>query len=227
MASDPGRMYRWRKMTDSQRQAALLEREGHALPAHSVPHKQDDSKTVYMITAACFEHAAIIGKSPERMSQFEFQLIELISDQSDQVFCWTVLPNHYHVLAKTPDVLALLKSIGRLHGRSSFYWNGEEDSRGRQVWCNAAETVMKSDRHFYATANYILHNAVKHGYVEKWTQWPYCNAHDYLESLFASRQSSDGMSIQLTSTAAIGIHQTSRIRGSPGFTRRPAQCEGG
>lgn len=75
----------------------------------------------------------------------------------------------------------MLRSIGQLHGRTSFYWNGDDKQRGRKVWHNVAETAMKSEGHFYASVNYVLHNAVHHGYVEKWTDWPYCNARDYLQ----------------------------------------------
>ena len=39
---------------------------------------------------------------------------------------------------------------------------------------------MKSERHFWATLNYVLHNAVRHGYVERWQDWPYSNAAQYL-----------------------------------------------
>lgn len=82
---------------------------------------------------------------------------------------------------KTDDILTLLKNIHQLHGRTSFYWNGEEKERGRRVWNNAIEKAIKNDRHFKATLNYILHNPVKHGYVKKWTDWPYSSATDYLE----------------------------------------------
>jgi putative transposase len=40
---------------------------------------------------------------------------------------------------------------------------------------------MKSERHFWATFVYVLHNAVKHGYVERWQDWPYCNAREVIE----------------------------------------------
>lgn len=40
---------------------------------------------------------------------------------------------------------------------------------------------MKSEGHYYATLNYVLHNAVHHGYATKWTEWPYSNAAQYLE----------------------------------------------
>ncbi len=75
----------------------------------------------------------------------------------------------------------MLHALGKLHGRTSFQWNGEDGQRGLKVWCNAAETVMKSERHFWATVNYIHHNPVKHGLVEKWLDWPFSSAVDFLE----------------------------------------------
>ncbi len=70
-----------------------------------------------------------------------------------------------------------------MHGRTSFTWNGEDNKRGRKTWFNAAETEMKSERHFWATTNYVLHNAVRHGYVENWQDWPYSNAQEYLAEI--------------------------------------------
>jgi putative transposase len=140
-----------------------------------------------MVTAACFEHRHIIGTSPERMSSFEGKLVALLTSHSTSVFAWNILPNHYHALVDTPSIKALLSNLGRLHGRTSFEWNGEDDQRGRQVWCNAAETCMKSEGHYYASLNYVLNNAVHHGYVEKWPDWPYCNASEYIESIGRER----------------------------------------
>lgn len=31
--------------------------------------------------------------------------------------------------------------------------------------------------------NYVLHNAVRHGYVQRWQDWPYSNAEQYLEQV--------------------------------------------
>ncbi|MEO1528224.1 MAG: hypothetical protein AAFX06_22610 [Planctomycetota bacterium] len=183
MPHDPATMYRWRKLTAEQRVEVLKDRKLHGRPRHSVPHIASETTTYYMITAACFEHRHVIGHSPIRMAEFEGDLVELLNQHCTQVFAWNVLPNHYHVLVDTLNVKALLKALGQLHGRNSFDWNGEENERGRQVWCNAAETAMKSEGHFYASLNYVLHNAVHHGYVVKWNEWPYCNAQQYLRNL--------------------------------------------
>ena len=183
MPRDPSTMYRWRRLTPEQRIEVLDERKRHRRPQHSVPHFASDLTSYYMVTAACYEHTSVIGLQPSRMVYFEDTLVDLLNEVCNQVFAWVILPNHYHTLVDAPNIKQLLAALGKLHGRTSFEWNGEENCRGRQVWCNAAETAMKSERHYYASLNYVLHNAVHHGYVTKWTDWPYSNAGGYLQSL--------------------------------------------
>lgn len=117
------------------------------------------------------------------MSEFESQLTKVCVEHAEQLFAWVILPNHYHCLMQCLELKPILASIGRLHGRTSYEWNGKDGRRGRQVWCKAAETAMKSERHFWATMNYVLHNAVRHGYVDRWQDWPYSNAAEYLKEV--------------------------------------------
>ena len=117
------------------------------------------------------------------MAEFESQLIESLAEACRQVFAWTVLPNHYHAIVHAADLDRLLRAVGQVHGGASFRWNGEERCRGRQVWHRAAETEIKSEGHFWATMNYVLHNAVRHGYVARWQDWPYSNAAEYLATV--------------------------------------------
>jgi putative transposase len=114
---------------------------------------------------------------------YDSRVLNLLNENSDKLHAWCVLPNHYHALLTTRNVLALLKKLSQFHGRTSFLWNGEENKRGRRIWCNTLEKTIKSDRHFWASMNYIHHNPVKHGYVDKWTDWPYSSAKDYLEAV--------------------------------------------
>lgn len=150
-------------------------------PWHSLRHL-DSGKGGYLITAACFNHRPHIGISADRMSGFTRAWLEVLDTHCSRVAAWVVLPNHYHALVVTEAVLKLLAALGRLHGRTSHDWNGEEDARGRQVWCNAAETVIKSEGHYFATLNYVHHNPVKHKYAAKWTDWLWSSAGDYLKA---------------------------------------------
>ncbi|HCN78322.1 MAG TPA: hypothetical protein DIT13_14145 [Verrucomicrobiales bacterium] len=117
------------------------------------------------------------------MTHFAESLLQTLDEAADETKAWVVLPNHYHVLVISKAVLEVLKALGKLHGRTSFEWNGEEGKRGRKVWFNAAETRMKSDAHEGATLNYIHHNPVKHGYVGKWTDWPWSSAREYVNEV--------------------------------------------
>jgi putative transposase len=172
-------MYRWHRLTPEQRKQLLEHRQRLRLPWHGPPHYVGDSG-LYLLSAACYEHRPLLLASPERMATFAANLLETAQQYAQAIFAWTLLPNHYHLLVHASDIKALLKALGQLHGRTSFLWNGEEGCRGRQVWHRVAETEMKSERHFWATLNYVLHNAVRHGYVERWQDWPYSNAAEYL-----------------------------------------------
>jgi putative transposase len=75
------------------------------------------------------------------------------------------------------------KTIGQLHGRTSFEMNGLDNARGRRVWYNCQDRCMRSEGHFYTSINYVHNNPVKHGYVKKWPEWPFSSVHGYLETM--------------------------------------------
>jgi putative transposase len=84
-------MYRWREMSPEQRQQVLAYRRSNQLPWHSVPHFESDTP-YYMVTAACYEHRPVVGESPERMADFEKQLVETVQSHSSELFAWVLLP---------------------------------------------------------------------------------------------------------------------------------------
>jgi len=172
-------MYEWRKMTTAQRQEVLESRKQKKHPWHSPPHRVGETD-YYHISAACYEHKPIIGLSPKRMFEFSEAILALMNDLLVTIFAWCLLPNHYHLLIKTEDIFYLLNRLGNLHGRLSYFWNGEDDCRGRKVWFNAVERYIRSERHFWACMNYVHHNSIHHNYVKKWTYWPFSSAIEFL-----------------------------------------------
>ncbi|MBM4043097.1 MAG: hypothetical protein FJ290_31795 [Planctomycetes bacterium] len=167
-------------MTAAERRAALAARKACRHPWHGPPH-EDYGEGSYHLTAACYEHEHFIGHTPERMARFEADLLDLLHAHSKTVWAWCVLPNHYHALTETGEIKTLLAALGMLHGRSSFQWNGQENTRGRQVWHRCEERAIRSERHFWATMNYVHHNPVHHGYVKRWEEWPYASARDFIQ----------------------------------------------
>ena len=173
-------IYLWRKLTAKEQEELLGWRKQRELPWHRPPHRASE-KTRYHLTAACFEHRQHIGQSRKRMELFCGTLLEIFTRQGAQIHAWCVLPNHYHALISTIRILEVLAALGQMHGRLSFCWNGEEQIRGRQVWCGAVERYMRSDSRFWATLNYVHHNPVRHGYVERWTDWPWSSGKSFLQ----------------------------------------------
>jgi putative transposase len=76
-----------------------------------------------------------------------------------------------------------VRTLGKVHGTTSFRWNGEENQRGRKIWHSVSDRGMRNADHFWSTVNYIHHNPVKHGYVDQWTEWPFSSAGDFLDEI--------------------------------------------
>lgn len=174
-------MYYWRKLTDDQRRQVLATRQGRGLPWHSPPHLTFEGRNRYLLTATCFEHAPLIGQSLERMAECEAEVLSICRKNDSEVFAWCILPNHYHILLQTNALKPLIKSLGQFHGRSSYQWNKEDNRRGRKVWHRCFDRSIRSDRHFWATVNYVHHNPVHHGCVAQWQDWLFSSAARYLE----------------------------------------------
>ena len=175
-------MYEWRRLTQVQKDWILNLRKKNHLPWHS-PQHQDWGDRAYHLTAACYEHQSLIGINPERMTQCEVELLETLQKLTHNIFAWCILPNHYHLLIEAPDILSVIAAVGKLHGRLAHQWNGEDQSRKRKVWFNCVERAIRTDRHYWATMNYIHHNPVHHGYTKSWQDWPYSSSAKFLEEV--------------------------------------------
>ena len=172
-------MYLWRKLTEQHRRELLEFRRFNGRPWHSPAHRVSQNGR-YLLTAACYEHRRFIGRTLERLADFSERLLKTLEAQSEEIYAWCILPNHYHALVFTRKLPEMLHEVGLLHGRTAFEWNGEDGERGRKVWFNCVETGMKSDRHFWATLNYVHHNPVHHGYVRQWQEWPFSSGESFL-----------------------------------------------
>src|SRR4051794_26499191 len=126
--------YVWRKLTASQRKQVLAWRQSNERPWHVPPHRPNYGHLHFHLTAACYEHQPCIGRSPERMESFSRPWLEVLAQHATHTIAWCVLPNHYHALVETTNVLRLLHELAQFHGRTSHTWNGEEAMRGRQVF---------------------------------------------------------------------------------------------
>jgi len=175
--------YIWRQLTSEQREEVLKWRKDNARPWHAPSHRPNYGHLHFLVSAACYEHEPHIGLSPQRMDNFCATLLDIVQQEAARTVAWCVLPDHYHVLVEATNILKLLHELGRFHGRTSHAWNGEECKRGRQVFHRALERFMRSERHFFATINYVHNNPVHHGYVRLWADWPWSSAAEYLAQM--------------------------------------------
>jgi putative transposase len=182
-------MYDYRVTSDDERQRVIDYRRRRNLPKHSPPHWAMGFSSQYLVTAACFEHTPIIGKNVERLTECEQQLLIACAEHTTKIYGWCVLPNHYHVPVGTQQIKSLCRTLGRFHGRSSFTWNAEDGHRGRKVWFRCFDREIRSERHFWATLNYIHHNPLHHGLVEKWQDWIWSSAAEFVNSVGRERAS--------------------------------------
>jgi putative transposase len=175
-------MYDWRKLTPEEQKYLLAKRNAYGYPPHSPPH-WGGHWARYLLNAACYEHRPVIGKSITRIAEFETELLIAIRPVIQNLYAWCILPNHYHLLFSTDDLKQVTAVIGDVHGRTSHRWNGEDDHRGRHVWYRYSDRAMRSERHFWATLNYVHHNPIHHRYAKHWQDWPFSSASQYLQSV--------------------------------------------
>ena len=129
----------------------------------------------YWITAGTYHKLVRIAEvdrdrvCAEMASAAEVVGIELIG--------WTLLPDHYHLIAHVPVGRSVATFASRFHGQSARYLNEREGAAGRQVWRQYWDTVLRSEGDFWSRINYMWWNPVKHGYVTDPAEWKWTNLH--------------------------------------------------
>ena len=97
--------YAWRELSSEKREEVVRFRILLGRPWHSPPHLvASTERPAHHITAACYEHRAIIGETYDRMDSFSQALLDVLNDSERQCHAWCVLPNHYHAVVSTFDL---------------------------------------------------------------------------------------------------------------------------
>ncbi|TBU72670.1 transposase [Pseudomonas daroniae] len=103
---------------------------------------------------------------------------------------WVVLPEHLHLLVRLPDgdsdfsnrLRRIKGNFSRqiplpAHRRQSLLGKGERGIWQRRFWEHAIRDQEDWQRHI----EYIHHNPVKHGLVDRVRDWPYSSFHAYVQ----------------------------------------------
>ena len=172
-------MYDSLKMTTQKKQEVLQLRKERGFPLHAPPHFRNVSGT-YLITSACYEHRPIF-EDPDDLSWLTEELLTALSDADLPHPAWVVLPNHYHILVETEDLATVSEALRLLHSRAATKINGRQHRRGRRVWYRFSDRLIRSERHYFASVNYVHYNPIKHGYVDRMGAWPWSSLPMYVE----------------------------------------------
>ncbi len=170
-------MYEYRKMTPEERQAILAEREDRGYPLHSPPHFRG-IPGVYLITAACFEHRHIFN-SPNLLSYLTDEILGTFLGAKLPCHAWIFLPNHYHILLELTDLSILSEPLRIVHSRIAKTVNEIQASKGRRVWYRYSDRLIRGERHYWNSVNYIHYNPIKHGYIELMSEWLWSSIYVY------------------------------------------------
>lgn len=171
--------YEYRKLSPEEREAVVQQRKARGYPLHAPPHPFRGAGQ-YLLTAANFEHVAIMA-SPDRRTEFEGRLLDAMKEAQAIVYAWVILVNHYHILVGVETLDAVSRALQQLHGTTSREWNLADGLTGkRRVWYKFSDRMIRNDVHFYRAVNYIHYNPVKHGLITDPYEWPWSSLHNYL-----------------------------------------------
>jgi putative transposase len=174
-------MYEYRKMTPEEQLAVLAERKANGYPLHSPPHFKG-IPGAYLITAACYEHRRVFD-TPDLLSLLADELLASLSKANLPYHAWIFLPNHYHLLLEMPDLALVSNPLRKAHSRIATKANIIQGKPGRRVWYRYSDRLIRDERHYWTTVNYIHYNPIKHGYVELMSEWPWSSIHVFGDTI--------------------------------------------
>lgn len=172
-------MYEYRKLTEEQQAQLVAERLARGYPPHSPPHPIRD-ELFYLLTVACYQHQCCLEPSQRRQELLD-ALFEALVRRGIEMRAWVVLPNHYHVLVRTPSFDSISRALRFVHGTLARTWNLQDGLPGRQVWYRFTDRAIRSPAHYYTTLNYLHYNPVKHGWAKSPYEWVQSSVFWYLE----------------------------------------------
>jgi putative transposase len=142
--------------------------------AHAPPHLFVPN-AMYIVTAGTYLKTMLFDSKEKR----NFLLQTLFNEAKQwgwSLQAWAVMPNHYHFVARAPENAETLKRmITSLNSKSAIWLNKTDGAPGRKVWFQYWDSCLTYERSYLARLNYVHHNPVKHGLVEKAEFYPWCS----------------------------------------------------
>lgn len=143
---------------------------------HAPPH-DCFSPGAYIVTASTYRKHHHLN-SRKRLRFFCEHFFQGAEKHGWKLQAWAVLSNHYHFVALSPaeGKQSLATWLADLHRDTAVFLNALDDAPGRKVWHNYFDTPLTYQKSYLARLNYVQNNPVKHGLVDKATDYDWCSA---------------------------------------------------
>jgi putative transposase len=132
--------------------------------------------TFYFVTARTVDKKSVFDDH-ERLLLLQNSLFDAVEHYGWELQAWSIVPNHYDIIAKAPEDAGTLKRmLQRVHSQTSREVNKLDKALGRQVWFQYRDTCLTYEKSYYARLHYVMENPVKHGIVANAELYPFCSA---------------------------------------------------
>ncbi|MCA9222015.1 MAG: transposase [Planctomycetales bacterium] len=153
---------------------------------HAPPHRLSEAG-VYFLTARARDQQQLLADDAMK-DWFEAKLFDLAAEFGWRLEAWCVLSNHYHFVAHSPvgveSAESLSAMIRKLHSLATKELNRRDMTPGRtRLWQNFRETHLTFQKSYLARLNYVHQNAAHHGLVRVGSDWKWCSARKFKESV--------------------------------------------
>jgi putative transposase len=116
---------------------------------------------------------------------FEDRMLEFVD-----LYCYCLIPNHFHLLVKTKpaskkdvDEINYSKKFGNLFAAYAQSFNHYYHRKGSLFSQNFRRKQIESDDYLKTVIIYIHRNPVKHGLVDNLTDWKHSSYQEYINSM--------------------------------------------
>ncbi len=114
-------------------------------------------------------------RSRAALDSLQEQLFVLARDFAIQLQAWSLLSNHYHIVAEGEGP-RLRDMLQKLHSLEAHSVNKRDGVTGRKVWYQFRDTELTYENSWMARLRYTHENAVHHGLVAAATNYQWCSA---------------------------------------------------
>lgn len=142
---------------------------------HAPPHRFFEPGT-YMVTAATM-YKRLFFDTPAKLTLAQNYLLHTLQEFGWQPQAWSVMANHYHVIAYSSEEPETLRAaLSKVHSCSARGLNKVDGEKGRKVWYQYWDTHLTRRTSYFARLRYVHENAVHHGLVNEATRYDWCSA---------------------------------------------------